>query len=372
MHKFFYLLKREIIEIFSWQKSERVWQMPFFAAWSIGVVLLIGSLVNRPDLALISMVGAMVFLYVPDTPIFHKIVLTTCLSFLMVLSFTLGLLSQFYPASAPFVVFLVTMNCAQVVRYFGIGAPGFFFFTFACVLGTFMPFTIKEIPFAIGLIVIGTMVSSVMVFLYSISVIHIFKNHKPKPPPRLGDFGFDSIIVDPFIIACFVGGSMWLQNFLGLERGYWMTVSCATVLTAMTFRSIWLKQAQRIVGTFLGAGFAYILLHYIFTPFQFALLMMLFMFLSEILVVRNYTLSIIFITPMTTYLAEAASFMNYNPDIIITARLIDIVLGSLFGLLGGAVLHFKPLRLFLNVALRKIYVRGTKFEKTTEIKQNPR
>ena len=87
---------------------------------------------------------------------------------------------------------------------------------------------------------------------------------------------------------------------------------------------------------------------------------------------RNYTLSIIFITPMTTYLAEAASFMNYNPDIIITARLIDIVLGSLFGLLGGAVLHFKPLRLFLNVALRKIYVRGTKFEKTTEIKQNPR
>ncbi len=355
MHKIFDFLKQEIKAIFAWNKSDRVWQMPFFASLSIGVVLLFGSLFNRPDLALISMVGAMVFLYVPDTLIFHKIVLTTCLSFLMVMSFTLGLLTQLYPSSTPFVIFLVTLNCAQIVRYFGIGAPGFFFFTFAAVLGTFMPFTLKEFPFAIGLIVMGTMVSSVMVLLYSLSVIYIFKNHQPKPIPKLGEFGFDTIIIDPFIIAFFVGASMWLQNFLGLDRGYWMTISCATVLTAVTFRSIWIKQTQRIVGTFLGAGLAYILLHYVFTPFQFALLMMLFMFLSELFSPRNYALAIVFITPMTTYLAEAASFMNYQPDRIITARLVDIVCGSLFGLLGGAVLHFNPLRKKLNAVLHKVY-----------------
>lgn len=355
MKKFFSLILSHAKLIFEWQQSDRLWQMPFFAALSVGIVLLVGSIWERPDLALVSMIGTTIFLYVPATSITHKMVLTMCMSFMIVLSFSFGLLTQLYPPLTPLVVGLVTMASAQIVRYFSIGAPGFFFFTFACILGSFIPFKIAEFPMAIGLVSIGTMVANFMVLCYALVVIYIFKVHKPSPAPKFGDFGFDAIIIDPVIIAFFVGFSMWAQELLGMQRGYWVSVSCATVLAAITFKSIWVKQTQRILGTFLGAVLAYYLLHFVFTPVQFALLMMALMFFSEILVVRNYALAIIFITPMTTYLAEASSFMSYDADKIITARVIDIIFGSLMGLMGGAFLHFKPLRRVLNAILKKIY-----------------
>ena len=349
------LLKRELALIFEWNKSDRLWQMPFFAALSVGIVLFIGSVMNRPNLALVSMVGTMVFLYVPDTPIFHKMILAMCVSFLMICSFSLGLLAQLYPPIIPFVVFFVTLASAQIVRYFGVGAPGFFFFTFASILGSYIPFELKDFPMAIGLVAIGTMIASLMIFLYALSVIYIFKNHITKPIPKLGELGFGAIIIDPVIIASFVAGSIVLQEFFNMEKGYWVSISCAIMLTAVTFKHVWIKQIQRILGTFLGAFLAYYLLHFTFSPFEFALLMMCLMFVAEFLVVRNYALAVIFITPSTIYLVEMASFMNYNPDMIIIARIIDISFGSMLGLIGGAFLHWQKLRKILDNLLHKIY-----------------
>ena len=149
---------------------------------------------------------------------------------------------------------------------------------------------------------------------------------------------------------------MVLQNILELEKGYWVGVSCAAVLTAITFKQIWIKQTQRILGTILGVSFAYILLHFEFSPIEFALLMMVLMFFAELIVVRNYALAMVFLTPYSTYLAEVGSFMNYNPDMIIQARVLDIILGSVIGLIGGAVMHWGALRNVLErIAYKIIY-----------------
>ena len=46
--------------------------------------------------------------------------------------------------------------------------------------------------------------------------------------------------------------------------------------------------------------------------------------------------------------------MQYNPQVIIQARVLDIVIGSMIGLLGGAFMHWKALRKFLEKIARKI------------------
>ena len=46
--------------------------------------------------------------------------------------------------------------------------------------------------------------------------------------------------------------------------------------------------------------------------------------------------------------------MNYDPNLIIKARILDITIGSLFGLLGGAVMHWKPLREVLEKVEKKV------------------
>ncbi len=344
---------KEIKLIFTWNKSDRFWQMPFFAGLGVAIILFIAAYFGRPDLGLVVIIGANIFLYVPDTPIYHKMILSMSCAFGITTAFALGLVGQTFPAFIPLIVFGVTMVSAQVVRYFSIGAPGFFFFTFATLLGAFIPFKLEDYFMAIGLVSIGAMVANVMVLLYSLSVIYVFK-HAPKPIPKVGEFGFGVIVVDPIIIAFFVALAMVLQSVLELERGYWVGVSCAAVLTAITFKQIWIKQIQRILGTILGVSFAYVLLHFSFSPIEFALLMMVLMFFAEITVVRNYALAMVFLTPYSTYLAEVGSFMNYNPDVIVQARVLDIILGSVIGLAGGAVMHWGALRGMLERIARKI------------------
>lgn len=349
-------LKNDIGLIFTWNSSDRSWQMPLFAGFGVAVILFIATFFGRPDLGLVSVIGAMIFLYVPETPIYHKMILSMACAFGIIVSFTLGLVGQSFPSFIPIIIFLVTLIGAQVVRYFGIGSPGFFFFTFAAILGTYIPFEVVEYPMAIGLVALGTMVANIMVLFYALSMIYVFK--KPiKPIPKVGDFGFGVIIIDPMIIAFFVGFAMFLQSYLELERGYWVGISCAAVMTAVTFKQIWIKQLQRILGTIVGVSFAYFLLHFVFTPFAFALLMMGLMFFAELTVQRNYALSMVFLTPYSTYLAEVVNFMQYDPNAIIYARVLDIVIGSLIGLVGGACMHWSALRNLLEKIARKIVFR---------------
>ncbi|EEO25640.1 FUSC family protein [Helicobacter winghamensis] len=346
-------LKKDFGLIFTWNQSDRSWQMPFFAGLGVAVILFVATLFGRPDFGLVSVIGAMIFLYVPDTPIYHKMILSMSCAFGIIVSFTLGLVGQSFPQLIPLIVFGVTLVSAQVVRYFSIGAPGFFFFTFATILGTYIPFEVRDYPMAIGLVALGTMVANVMVLLYSLSVIYIFK-HAIKPIPKVGEFGFGVIVVDPMIIAFFVGFAMFFQSHLELNRGYWVGISCAAVMTAVTFKQIWIKQLQRILGTIVGVSLAYFLLHFTFSAMEFALLMMVLMFFAEYTVVRNYALSMVFLTPYSTYLAEVSNFMQYNPDIIIQARVLDIIVGSIIGLIGGAFMHWSVLRRALERIARKI------------------
>ncbi|MDD6056284.1 MAG: FUSC family protein [Helicobacter sp.] len=352
----FHKLKQELKLIITWNPSDRSWQMPLFAGFCVGLILFIATLFEMPNFGLVSVIGAMIFLYVPETPIYHKMILSMSCAFGIIVSFTLGLLGQSFPSFIPLIVFAVTLISAKAVRYFSIGSPGFFFFAFATILGTYIPFEVAEYPMAIGLVALGTMVAVFMVLVYALFMIYVFK--KPiKEIPRVGEFGFGVIIIDPMIIAFFVGFAMFLQAHFELERGYWVGISCAAVMTAVTFKQIWIKQLQRIVGTIVGVSLAYFLLHFVFTPLEFAILMMILMFFAELVVQRNYALSMVFLTPYSTYLAEAASFMQYNPEVIIQARVLDIIIGSLIGLVGGACMHWGALRRVLEKVARRVFFR---------------
>lgn len=77
--------------------------------------------------------------------------------------------------------------------------------------------------------------------------------------------------------------------------------------------------------------------------------------MTEFVVTRNYALAMIFITPYTTYLAEVASKMSLDAEVIASARLIDIVLGSILGLIGGFVMHKHYLRKYFDILARAVF-----------------
>lgn len=127
------------------------------------------------------------------------------------------------------------------------------------------------------------------------------------------------------------------------------------ILQGTNLNSVWIKQLQRILGTTVGILFAWWLLRIKFTLLEFIFLMMFLAFIIEFLVVRNYALAVIFLTPYVTYLAKAASFGNLSVDMLIHARLQDIIIGSLLGLLGGFVIHRAYLRKYFKYIAKYIF-----------------
>lgn len=350
------ILKQHFKEIAGFTSSEQVWQMPFFAALGVGIVLGVSVFFAKLNYGLIAMIGVMAFLYVPNTPLYHRMAVVMCCSFGIVCSFFLGILTHFLPSFFVFIpIGILAMASSILIRYYNLGAPGYFFFVFACVLGAFSPFEAKDFIFLVGLVFLGTMMANLMAFLYSIVVIYGFKNALPSEIPPREYIGFNAVFADSLVMGFFVAFSIFLGTFLELERSYWIAISCTAIMQGVTLNSIWIKQIQRIIGTFIGICFAWWLLSKHFSQMEFVLLMMSLFFIGQFLVSRNYALAMIFFTPYATYLSEAANFMSENAKNLLEARLIDVVIGSILGLLGGFVIYKPYLRIYFERLAKYIF-----------------
>src|SRR5690606_24075587 len=137
---------------------------------------------------------------------------------------------------------------------------------------------------------------------------------------------------DAVTIGLFIGGSYLFALWIGLDNPYWVPVSCAAVMQGATFRAVWHRNIHRIVGTIIGMGLAWLILMLDLVPWQVAIIITALSFVIEILVTRNYGLAVIFMTPLTVLFADANSPLP--PEELISARVVDIVLGSTMGIWG--------------------------------------
>ena len=53
--------------------TRRLWQMPFAAALSTGLPILVGAYFGRLDHRLVSSLGGLASLYLPETPMHHRL-----------------------------------------------------------------------------------------------------------------------------------------------------------------------------------------------------------------------------------------------------------------------------------------------------------
>lgn len=335
------LLRTELTHLTTVQVSDRRWQMPFAAALASGLPLLIGAYFGRMDCGLISSLGGLVFLYMPETALPHRMVTLMACAFGMIASYTLGLLSHLQPPvmtlALTFTSILVTMVC----RFFRLPPPGSLFFIMAASIGAYTPGDVLMVPLQVGLLTMGCLLSCLIGFFYS---LYILSRREPKPITPLPAPTFDFVVFDSLVIGCFVGISIALAQVLQMEKAYWAPISCLAVIQGMSLRAVWNKQLQRILGTGVGLLLAWALLMIPFNPWTLALVMMLLSFIIETLVVRHYATAAIFITPMTILLAEAVALNPASALPLIQARFWDTVLGSVLGLLGGICLHSASFR----------------------------
>ncbi|MGV9342487.1 FUSC family protein [Streptomyces sp. NPDC003688] len=116
---------------------------------------------------------------------------------------------------------------------------------------------------------------------------------------------------------------------LGLGHGYWAAISAAAVLHAVNVRTTMQRAVQRTLGTAVGLLIAMGVLAGHPEPALLALVVVLLEFLLEYMVVRNYGLGVVFLTPLALLLSDLAD--PTSPETLV----FDRGLGSLLGIVVG-------------------------------------
>ena len=326
----------ELDQLMTIQASDRVWEMPFAAALATGLPLLIGAYFDHLEYGLVSSLGGLVFLYLPSTPLYHRMVSIMACAFGLAACYTLGLMSHLFPPlMVPVLVFiaiLVTMVC----RFYNIGPPSSLFFIMAASIGAYSTVPLSDVPLMVGLLTMGCLLACLIAFFYS---LYMLRRHAPKPVEPLPVPTFNYVVFDSVVIGVFVGISLAAAQALQLQNGYWVPVSCLAVIQGGSIRKVWNKQLHRLVGTGIGLLVTLGILLLPLDKWTIPLAMMAMTFVIELTVVRHYAFAVVFITPLTILLAEAATLGHASASALVHARFLDTVLGCLIGLAGGVCLH---------------------------------
>lgn len=159
------------------------------------------------------------------------------------------------------------------------------------------------------------------------------------PGPWLGP-GERRLILRIAVVSAL--GALVSMVLLDPHRAYW-TVSAGVAVVGLTpSRGYSLGRGlHRTVGTLLGAGLAVALAPVAANPLLLVALLMLLQFGIELVVVRNYALALVFITPLVLLITAAATG---TVDVAGAAweRLLDTMVGSALAILTGLLHRREP------------------------------
>ncbi|WP_206106058.1 FUSC family protein [Olivibacter sp. XZL3] len=277
------------------------------------------------------------------------ILLMAC-CFCIMVSYSLGLFFSFsfFVASC----FLAILAFAIHYTLYRLGLtrpPGNFFFIMSASIAICTPFHPEKIPEKIGFMAMGTILTCGIGLIYSLLTL----KEKGGSETLLPTKNPYTNTVESIIFGVFVGLSLGKAFLLKLENPYWVPVSCAAVMQGASSKHVWLRGVQRIAGTLAGLGLTWLIATFNPSSLFIAISIILLQMIVEFLVVRNYTVAVVFITILAVFLAESGSQMTRHTDLLFTARLVDIILGSFIGVIGGWVLFNEHVHYHTTLRIRK-------------------
>lgn len=327
-------IREEWKALFELKRSERLWHIPLLASICVGLPLFLAWYFEHLEWGLTASLGGLVILYMPESHLTKRLLVLAVSSFGFILSYSVGTLLGFSEMWGPFGLILFVVLVHWVTTYLQLKAPGNFFFIMMASIAVCAPYRLEQIPLKIGLLSLGTIIAFILALLYSFTLTRksnladISWNlpHNPYTRKR-----------ESIVMGLFIGGSLWIANALDLENPYWVPISCLAVMQGVSSRLVFRRSLHRVIGTTIGMFIAYALLLLKPGPLGFVIGILVLQFIVEMLIVRHYALAVVFITPMTVFLAEAANPLVHHPLELLGIRFFDIVLGSAIGAVGGFV-----------------------------------
>lgn len=131
-----------------------------------------------------------------------------------------------------------------------------------------------------------------------------------------------------FLAATSVAGALGMAS--GLSHGYWAMVAAAAPIAAPDLEARMRRGVHRMVGTLGGVAVTAAVLSVPLQQWHMVALVILFQFLAELFVGRNYSVALLFITPLALLMTQLAAPSAAGE--LLQARAVETVIGALCGL----------------------------------------
>lgn len=342
-----FLIDGELAHLLTVNQSKRPWHMPIIAAITISFPVFVGAYFDALPSGIKASLGAMVILNLPligKLP--YRLVTLMAWGFAISLCFAFGLVAQQVPIVRLPVFMLIAFGVVMFGRYYRQPPPAGLFVMMAGALALFIPLPLEKIMSATGLVMLGSGFALIMGLLYSLFLLAT----RPATPTPTYSYEPDTIS-ESIIVAGFVSLALLIPLMLDMPNPYWAAVSCFLIIQGIHLRTMWIKQIHRLLGTLVGAALASWMLSWGLPIWGIAISILVMMLCIESLVDRHYGLAVVFITPLTIFIAEYGSGLPLTSvayQEVTRARLLDTLLGCMVGLGGGIVMHSTNLRLPLR------------------------
>lgn len=342
------LISGELTHLLTVNRSKRPWHMPIIAAIAISFPVFVGAYFDALSSGIKASLGAMIILNLPlSGTLPYRLVTIMAWGFAIVMSFALGLIAQQIPVLRLPVFALLAFTIIMLGRYYQQPPPAGLFVMMAGAIALFIPVPLAQVLSATGLVMLGSGISMLLALLYSLFLLAT----RPIVPAPLYTYEPD-MISDSLIVTSFVSLALAIAVLLKMPYPYWAAISCFIIIQGMQLRTMWIKQVHRLLGTLVGMAVAGWMLSWGLSIWGVAIAVLMMMLCIESLVDRHYGLAVIFITPLTIFIAEYGSVSLVQPvaEEVIRVRMLDTTIGCVVGLSGGLAIHSNRLR----VPLRQI------------------
>lgn len=324
----------DIRSLFTFRDSPARLGIAIQAALAIGIPTLGFALAGRADLGLLTSTGTFTALYLSGRSRHERATLLPLIALGLVVSSAIGVLTASLPVFSLIALFLVASAACVLTLGFSVGPPGALFFVLVCGVSGHLAAPLAAggaalpAPLVVGMLAIGCAIAYVVVLMPLVNTSHRRRDatiHRARQTVTFSLDGVSRIILTRQILALAIATA--LSAPLGTPRAYWVVMTVVAVLqNGHHIRMTVLRGAHRVLGTLVGVAVFALVLALNPTAIGVAILVTFLQFLIELVVIRNYGLALVLITPLALTIA-AQAHSGPAADLILD-RIADTLLGA--------------------------------------------
>ncbi|WP_235008261.1 FUSC family protein [Microbacterium timonense] len=314
------------------------WPIGLRAAIAIAVPIAAMTLAGRADLGFQAATGAFVALYGTHLPVIERARVVPFLAAGLLAAAVLGAVAGPFPIATIAGLAVVPIVAAAAMFAFSVGPPGPLFVVLvyglsAHIIGSGADAATYVTAVGCG-ILFASAVSLAPLLLPSRRRVRARPLREVLPGPALSA-GARMLLARVALVTL---AGIGIGLLLDPDRAYWIVgAAVAVVGVAADRRAAYARGVHRMIGTVLGAALYLLLAPLPIPALWLALLLGVLQFTIELVVVRNYALALVFITPLVLLLTGAATGA-VDTVAVATERVVDTLAGAALGALSG-VLH---------------------------------